>query len=59
MAVAMLLDPTLCETQELHIEVDDKGFTRVVEGKPPNATVALKTDSKRFLEFYLNRVAPR
>jgi purine nucleosidase len=58
MAVAMLLDPTLCETQELHIEVDDKGFTRVVEGKPPNATVALKTDPKRFLRFYLRHVAP-
>ena len=58
MAVAMLIDPTLCETQPLHIEVDEKGFTRVVEGKAPNATVALKTDPKRFLDFYLNRVAP-
>ncbi len=58
MAVAMLLDPTLCETQPLHIEVDDKGFTRVVEGKVPNATVALKTDPERFLRFYLRHVAP-
>jgi purine nucleosidase len=58
MAVAMLLDPTLCETQPLHIEVDDKGFTRVVEGKTPNATVALKTDPERFLRFYLRHVAP-
>lgn len=58
MAVAMLLDPSLCETQPLAIKVDDQGFTRIVEGKPPNATVALKTDPKRFMEFYLRRVAP-
>jgi inosine-uridine nucleoside N-ribohydrolase len=58
MAVAMLIDPSLCETKPLAIEVDEKGFTRVVEGKPPNATVALKTEPKRFLEFFLRRVAP-
>ena len=58
MAVAMLIEPGLCETQELAIEVDAKGFTRAVEGKPPNATVALKTDPGRFVEFYLRRVAP-
>ncbi len=58
MAVAMLIDPSLCETKELAIEVDAKGFTRPVEGKAPNAAVALKTSPARFFEFYLNRVAP-
>ncbi len=58
MAVGMLIDPSLCETKQLAIEVDEKGFTRVVEGKPPNASVALRTDPKRFLDFYLTRVAP-
>jgi inosine-uridine nucleoside N-ribohydrolase len=58
MAVAMLIEPGLCETQELAIEVDAKGFTRAVEGRQPNATVALKTDPARFMEFYLRRVAP-
>jgi inosine-uridine nucleoside N-ribohydrolase len=58
MAVAMLIEPGLCATQELAIEVDAKGFTRPVRGKRPNATVALKTDPARFLEFYLRRVAP-
>ena len=58
MAVAMLIEPGLCETQELAIEVDAKGFTRAVEGKQSNATVALKTDAARFLAFYLRRVAP-
>ena len=58
MAVAMLIDPNLCETKEMAIEVDAKGFTRPVEGRTPNATVGLKTDPKKFFELYLSRVAP-
>ncbi len=58
MAVAMLVDPTLCETRELAIEVDSQGFTRVAVGKPSNATVALHTDPARFFQLYLGRVAP-
>ena len=58
MAVAMLIDPNICETQQLAIEVDAQGFTRVVEGKPANATVGMHTDPQKFFEFYLGRVAP-
>ena len=58
MAVAMLIDPSLVETQQLAIEGDEQGFTRVVEGKPASATVGMRTDPKRFFEFYLSRVAP-
>jgi inosine-uridine nucleoside N-ribohydrolase len=58
MALAMLVEPGLCETQELAIEVEAKGFTRAVAGRQPNATVALKTDPARFMEFYLRRIAP-
>jgi inosine-uridine nucleoside N-ribohydrolase len=58
MAVAMLIDPSICETQQLAIEVDAQGFTRVVEGKAANATVGMHTDPKKFFEFYLSRVAP-
>jgi len=57
MAVAMLLDPTICQTKDLAVEADNQGFTRVVEGKPANATVGLSTDAAKFFEFYLNRVA--
>jgi purine nucleosidase len=58
MAVAMLIDSSMCETQQLAIAVDAQGFTRVVEGKPANATVGMHTDPKRFFQFYLSRVAP-
>ena len=58
MAVAMLIDSSLCETKQLAIEVDTQGFTRVVESKPANATVGMHTDPKKFFDFYLSRVAP-
>ncbi len=57
MAVAMVLDPSLCQTKDLAIEVDGQGYTKVVEGEPPNATVGMSTDPVRFIQFYLNRVA--
>jgi purine nucleosidase len=58
MAVALIIDPSLCELKELAIEVDAQGFTRVVEGKAANATAGMRTDPARFFEFYLRRVAP-
>jgi purine nucleosidase len=58
MAVALLIDPGLCETKPMAIEVDNEGFTREASGKPANATVALHTDPAKFFQFYLNRVAP-
>ncbi len=58
MAVAMVIDPGLCQTQPLNIEVDSNGFTRVADNKPPNAIVALHTDPAKFFQFYLSRVAP-
>jgi inosine-uridine nucleoside N-ribohydrolase len=58
MAVALLIDPTLCETKPLAVEVDAKGLTTAVEGQTPNATVGVKTDPRRFMDFYLRRVAP-
>ncbi len=58
MAVAMVIDPNLCQTKPLNVQVDANGFTRVEDNKPPNATVALRTDPKNFFNFYLGRVAP-
>ncbi|HUZ46456.1 MAG TPA: nucleoside hydrolase [Terriglobia bacterium] len=58
MAVAMALDPGLCKTKPLAVEVDANGFTRAAQGKPPNAVVALHTQPSTFFDFYLKRVAP-
>jgi hypothetical protein len=39
----------------MRIEVDDKGFTRKVDG-PPNAQVCLKSDEAGFLDLLLTRL---
>ncbi|HTS69312.1 MAG TPA: nucleoside hydrolase [Terriglobia bacterium] len=56
MAVAMLIDPGICQTKDLAIEVDSQGYTRVVEGRPANATVGLSTNPGKFFQFYFSRV---
>lgn len=53
MAVADVLNPSLCPTTPLHIVVDDKGYTRVTPGTP-NANVCLSSDSDHFFHFYFH-----
>ncbi|MFT7722492.1 MAG: nucleoside hydrolase [Roseateles sp.] len=47
--VAWLLDPALCPTTPLRIEVDAEGYTREAAGAP-NAAVCLAADKPRVLE---------
>jgi hypothetical protein len=47
--------PELCPATPIRLEVDDKGFTRPVEGLP-NAQVCLKSDEKGFLELLVGRI---
>jgi len=54
-AVTYAIRPDLCPATRLRLEVDDKGFTRPVEGEP-NAQVCLKSDEKGFLELLLGRL---
>ncbi len=54
-AVTYAIRPDLCPATPMRIEVDDKGFTRPVEGAP-NAQVCLKSDEKGFLELLLERL---
>jgi len=55
MAVADVLDPSLCPTTPMHVEVDDQGFTRVTPGAP-NVHVCLNSDSDLFFHFYFRTV---
>ena len=55
-AVAYAVRPELCPVTPMRLEVDDKGFTRPVDG-PPNAQVCLESDEGRFLELLLGRIA--
>lgn len=54
-AVAYSFRPDLCPAKPLRLEVDDKGFTRPVTGKP-NVEVCLQSDEKGFLDFLISRI---
>jgi len=54
-AVAYAVRPELCPATPMRLEVDDKGFTRRVEGAP-NAQVCLESDEKGFLKLLLSRI---
>ena len=55
-AVAYAVRPDLCPATPMRLEVDDKGFTRPIEGAP-NAQVCLQSDEKGFLRLLLERIA--
>jgi inosine-uridine nucleoside N-ribohydrolase len=54
-AMGYAIRPELCPTTPLRLRVDEEGYTRVESGDA-NAQVCLKSDSDRFLEFYLKRI---
>jgi len=54
-AVTYTFRPDLCPAKPMHIEVDDKGFTRPEPG-PPNAQVCLKSDEAGFLRLLMDRI---
>ncbi|HEY6489740.1 MAG: nucleoside hydrolase [Terracidiphilus sp.] len=55
-AVTYSFRPDLCPAKAMHIDVDDKGFTRPGAGAP-NAQVCLASDEKGFLELLQSRLA--
>ena len=54
-AVAYAVRPNLCPATPMRLQVDDKGFTRPVEGAP-NAQVCLHSDEKGFINLLLERI---
>ncbi len=55
MAVGATIDGDLCPSQPMHIEIDDRGYTRPEAGAP-NANVCLHSVSDRFFQFLLPRL---
>ncbi|HEY2468147.1 MAG TPA: nucleoside hydrolase [Terracidiphilus sp.] len=55
MAVAAAIEPGLCPTQQMHIEIDSKGYTRETPGTP-NAQVCLNSSPEKFFDFYIHTV---
>jgi purine nucleosidase len=56
MAVTYALHPDICPTTPLRLEVDDKGFTRIVEGQV-NAHACLKGNGDAFFHLLLPRLS--
>ncbi len=54
-AVTYAIRPELCPATPMRLQVDDKGFTRPVEGAP-NAQVCLKSDEAGFMTLLLDRI---
>lgn len=54
-AAAYALKPELCPATSMHIDVDDKGFTREGPGAA-NVNVCLNSDSDRFFQFLMPRL---
>ena len=57
LAVAALIDPTLCETQEMRIEVETRadhlrGATVPIPGEP-NTSVCTSVDAARFMDYFV------
>jgi inosine-uridine nucleoside N-ribohydrolase len=55
MTVAYVLEPKLCPTTPLHVEIDENGFTKVSAGTP-NVSVCLSSDPDEFFHFVLPRL---
>ncbi len=55
MTIAYILNPQLCPVKPMHIQIDNKGFTRAGPGAS-NAQVCLNSDSEAFFRFYIPRV---
>lgn len=54
-AVAFSLRPEICAMKPMHLEVDDKGYTRPTNGSP-NAEVCLDSKEEDFFHLYMSRI---
>ena len=56
LAVALVGNQQFCTMENLHLEVDDSGLTRIGKG-PPNAKVATAVKADEFLTWYVDTVS--
>ena len=54
-AVAYAIRPDFCPVQSMHLQVDEKGFTRQIQADP-NSHVCLQSDEKGILGLLLGRI---
>jgi inosine-uridine nucleoside N-ribohydrolase len=57
LAAALCFDESWCEFEDLRLEVDANGLTRIGKGKP-NARVAVSVRREAFLKWFVDQIAP-
>lgn len=56
MTIGLLLDPGLCRTEPLHLQIENNGLTRVISGAPPNVQAGVDAQVDRFFHLLLGRL---
>ena len=57
LAVALVATPNLVPRTPRHLEIADDGLTKPIEGRAPNAQVALTSKPAEFLEYFTRRMS--
>lgn len=57
LAVALVATPDIVPLTPLHLEIAADGLTRSIEGRSPNAQVALTSQPAEFLEYFIRRLS--
>ncbi len=55
-AVTLVQTEKFCKMENLALDVDDKGFTKIVEAGKPNARVATAVKTDEFLDWLVDRL---
>jgi inosine-uridine nucleoside N-ribohydrolase len=56
LAIAVTIDKALVDRGPMHIEVDKNGYTKPVKSLPPNISVCVSVDERRFMSFFMERI---
>jgi inosine-uridine nucleoside N-ribohydrolase len=54
-AIGMEAYPTLFQTEKVHIDVDEKGYTRIIPNKSPNAEIGISIDTPAFVDRIMKK----
>jgi inosine-uridine nucleoside N-ribohydrolase len=54
-AIGMEAYPTLFQTEKVHIDVDEKGFTRIIPNKSPNAEIGINIDTPALIDRIMKK----
>ena len=55
-ALGMVLWPELVKTKEVYVEIDDEGYTHVINDKEPNCTIGTHIDEPEFRRRMMERL---